>query len=189
MTKKRATVLILLDTSGSMEGDKIENAVEGTINFINHLERDDEVVIYSFNDITVRLKASGRAGDVVEALRQTLRGLQARGSTTLYDSVCLSVAQMNEAREEDEAADERRLYGIVLLSDGKDTASGRNKSNMYDCLPTGEDVEGIKVFTIAYGKDAYESLLEDIAERTNGKYYVSDPMNIEEVYLAISYEQ
>jgi Mg-chelatase subunit ChlD len=135
------------------------------------------------------LKAADRFGDVNEALRQSLRELQANGSTTLYDSVCRAVEQMNEAREEDEAADEKRLYGIVLLSDGMNTASERCLSSMFDCLPSGEDVEGIKVFTSAYGGDAYESLLEDIAERTNGKFYVGDPATIEEVYLAISYEQ
>ncbi len=189
MTKKRATVMVLLDTSGSMAGLKIENAIEGTVNFVTYLEQDDEVAVYSFNDFALRLHPSGRVGDVVEALRQNLKVLQANGGTTLYDSICRAVEQMNEAREEDEAAGEKRLYGIVVLSDGRDTASQRSRSTMFSCLPSGEDVEGIKIFTIAYGGDAHENLLENIAGQTNGKFYVGDPATIEEVYLAISYEQ
>ena len=189
MTKRRATVVILLDTSGSMSGPKIENAIEGTISFVNSLEQDDEVVVYSFNDTTVRLKPSGRAGDVIETLRHTLRRLRVSGYTTLYDSICMAVEQMNAARVEDELVDEKRLYGIVVLSDGMDTASNRNMSDMFSCLPSGEDVEGIKIFTIAYGEDAQEDILEKIADQTNGKFYIGDPNTIEEVYLAISYEQ
>jgi hypothetical protein len=60
---------------------------------------------------------------------------------------------------------------------------------MYRCLPSGEDVEGVKVFTIAYGGDADQAILGEIATRTNGKAFRSDPATIEEVYLAISFEQ
>jgi Ca-activated chloride channel family protein len=60
---------------------------------------------------------------------------------------------------------------------------------MFACLPAGEAVEGVKIFTIAYGADADLKLLEQIAERTNGKDFVGDPRTIDEVYLAISAEQ
>ncbi len=189
MTKKRATVVILLDTSGSMGGNKIRNAIEGTISFLNQLEQDDEVVVFSFNDYAERLEPFGRVGDVVESLRQSLRRLKTDGFTSLYDSVCIAIEQMNKARAEDETEDESRLYGIVVLSDGKDTISDRTESSMFNCLPSGEDVEGIKIFTIAYGFDADQVLLERIAEQTNGKAFLGDPATIEEVYLAISYEQ
>ena len=36
-TKKKATVILVLDTSGSMQGDKIRNAVAGASNFIGRL--------------------------------------------------------------------------------------------------------------------------------------------------------
>lgn len=49
-TKKKATVIILLDTSGSMQGDKIKNAVEATASFLKRLEKDDEVYVIAFSD-------------------------------------------------------------------------------------------------------------------------------------------
>lgn len=189
MTKKRTTVVILLDTSGSMQGDKLANAIEGTINFINHLEQDDEVYVYSFNNYLERLQPYGRVGDVVEGLRQSLRGLHAGGYTTLYDSVCTAVSRAKRRQGVDEAQDEKRLYGIVVLSDGRDTASNLDRGQMINCMPSGEDVEGIKIFTIAYGSDADEEILERISDQTNGKAYTGDPSTVEEVYLAISYEQ
>ncbi len=189
MTKKRATVLILLDTSLSMQGDKMKNAVEGTIHFIDQLERDDEVIVYTFSDNTAELEPSGRVGNVTEPLRRILSGIFADGNTALFDSVCNAVERLSQEREKDQETEETRLYGIVLLSDGEDTNSRKSGSDMFMCLPSGEDVEGIKIFTIAYGDEADEDLLLRIANRTNGKAYLGDPATIEEVYLAISFEQ
>jgi Ca-activated chloride channel family protein len=189
MTKKRATVVILLDTSLSMRGNKMKNAVEGTIQFINRLERDDEVIIYTFSDDATELEPSGRVGNVSESLGRTLSGLFAEGNTALYDTVCMAVERLNQERVTDQEAGDKRLYGIVLLSDGEDTNSLKTGSDMFMCLPSGEDVEGIKVFTIAYGDEADDDLLLRIANRTNGKAYSGDPTTIEEVYLAISFEQ
>ena len=59
------------------------------------------------------------------------------------------------------------------------------QKDVFACLPTGEDVEGVKVFTIAYGKDADTRLLKQIADRTNGKTFSRRPATIEQVYLAI----
>jgi Ca-activated chloride channel family protein len=189
LTKKKATVIVLLDVSSSMSGAKIRNAVEATANFVKRLARDDEVYVYTFGNEVTALQPAGRAGDVAETLAQSLRQVSAKGSTVLYDAVCQAVETANRLQAEDATADERRLYGIVVLSDGKDTASGRTKKTMYDCLPSGEDVEGVKVFTIAYGADADEGVLKETSTRTNGKAFTGDPETIEQVYLAISFEQ
>jgi Ca-activated chloride channel family protein len=60
---------------------------------------------------------------------------------------------------------------------------------MFACLPSGEDVQGVKVFTIAYGGDADKDLLTRVANRTNGKTFAGDPDTIQRVYTAISAEQ
>jgi Ca-activated chloride channel family protein len=96
---------------------------------------------------------------------------------------------MTARQGEDTAAAERRLYGIVVLSDGLNTVGSLSRDGMLQCLPSGEEVEGIKVFTIAYGSDADEALLAEIAARTNGKAFTADPATIEQIYLAISAEQ
>jgi Ca-activated chloride channel family protein len=189
LTKKKATVIVLLDVSGSMSGDKIQNAVEATANFVKRLAQDDEVCVYTFGSEVTALQPAGRAGDVAETLVQSLRRVSATGNTVLYDAVCQAVETANRLQAEDVSADERRLYGIVVLSDGKDTAGRKNKDDLFRCLPSGEDVEGVKLFTIAYGNDADKNVLQQIAKRTNGKAYVGDPETIEQVYLVISFEQ
>jgi Ca-activated chloride channel family protein len=189
-TKKKATIIILLDTSGSMEGDKIANAVASTITFIGRLDKDDEVYVLGFGgDAEIYHLGGGRAGDVVEDLTRTLNGVYADGNTPLYDAVCQAATQIGQLQAEDETSGEKRLYGIVLLSDGQDTASTRSENQMFTCLPTGESVTGVKVFTIAYGEDADADLMLRIANRTNGKTFTGDPESIETIYNSISAEQ
>jgi len=189
-TKKKATIVMVLDTSGSMEGDKIKSAIESSVSFIGRLAPDDEVyvLIYSGDEV-VLLDEGGRAGEIGEGLSRRMRGLLADSNTPLYDSVCQAVDLAEQLQSEDQAGDERRLYGIVLLSDGMDTASDRTENQMFNCLPSGENVEGVKVFTIAYGEDADEDVLLRIANRTNGQAFTADPAKIEKIYNAISAEQ
>lgn len=192
-TKKKATVVLALDTSGSMEGDKIKNATDSAVNFVRRLDRDDEVYVVGFGGFEgsgiVLLPDGGPAGEVGENLARTLSGLFADGNTPLYDAVCEGIEFIDAQRASDEADGERRLYGVVLLSDGEDTSSIRSQNQMFGCLPSGESVEGVKVFTIAYGEDADAGLLERIANRTNGRTFTASPTNIERIYNAISAEQ
>jgi len=189
-TKKKATIIMVLDNSGSMEGEKIKNAVESSVSFISRLDPDDEVhvLIYSGNDV-IQLQQGGRAGEVGEDLSRTLDGLYADSNTPLYDSVCEAVYLADQLQAADLSADQRRLYGIVLLSDGEDTSSSRTENQMFGCLPSGESVEGVKIFAIAYGEGADTDVLLRIANRTNGKMFLADPEHIESIYIAISAEQ
>jgi Ca-activated chloride channel family protein len=189
-TKKRATVLVLLDVSSSMRGEKLTAAVAGLQRFIATLHQDDEILVYTFSGNMALLEPAGRIGDAGETLSQVVAGLTVQGSTALHDSICRSVEVLATRQESDrETGGAERLYGIVLLSDGQDTVSRISEAEMFGCLPTGEDAAGIKIFTISYGQDASEELLQRIAEQTNGRAYQSDPKSIEQVYLEISFEQ
>ena len=188
-TKKKATVALLLDTSSSMQGVAIKNAVEGAAGFMDRLHQDDEIEAYMFSDAVTPLQPSGRAGDTVEKLKEVVKMLYADGSTALYDAVCTGVERIDKLREDDEAAGESRLYAVVLLSDGRNTDSKRTENEMFACLPSGEHVEEVKVYTIAYGDDADRQILDRIAKRTHGKMFVGTPDNIGEVYKDISAEQ
>lgn len=189
-TKKKATIVLLLDTSGSMEGDKIKSAIESSVNFVGRLDPNDEIFLTAFGgDGQVYELGGGRAGDVGEELTSKLNGLYSNGNTALYDSVCSATEQIDTLRTSHEVKSEKRLYGIVLLSDGQDTSSRATENQMFNCLPSGESATGTKVFTIAFGEDADADLMLRIANRTNGKTFSGDPSSIESIYNAISAEQ
>ncbi len=83
-----------------------------------------------------------------------------------------------------------RLYGIVLLSDGENTTGQISEADMFStCLPANAEVDGFKVFPIAFGNDADTDLLSRIAQATGGRMFTADTDSISDVYLSISAEQ
>ena len=187
ITKRKATVLLVLDISGSMEGDKIKTARDSTAEFLQRLDANDEVGVMVFSDFVTTFTEPTRAGDVVEGLAERVRGLGADGSTNLYGAVCEAVNQMQTLKD---SSTENRLYGIVLLSDGEDTVEQVTENQMFaTCLPANPEADGIKIFPIAFGEDADTDVLSRIASVTAGQMFKADPASIGNVYLSISAEQ
>ena len=190
ITKRKATILIVLDVSGSMEGERIRTARDATIEFLSRLDANDEVGLTIFYDSVTELAAPTRVGDVVEGLNQRVAGLIAGGNTALYQAVCDAVAQATTLQEEDTAAGETRLYGIILLSDGEDTVGSVTENQMFaTCLPANAEADGVKIFPIAFGQAADQDVLNRIANVTGGRLFSADPTSISSVYLSISAEQ
>ncbi len=190
ITKRKATVIVVLDVSGSMEGEKIRSATAATVEFLERLDPNDQVALLTFSDDVTVLSEPARVGDVVEGLSGRVSSLIADGNTALFAAVCQAAELASALKTKDEAAGESRLYGIVLLSDGEDTIGEPTENQMFvTCLPANAEADGIKIFPIAFGEDAAEDLLDRIATVTGGFMYAADPASISNVYLSISAEQ
>ena len=108
-TRPRTAVLVL-DTSGSMAGDRLTAAKRAANSFVESVPDDVRVGLVAFSDrVDVVSPPTADAG----AVRSEIAGLRAEGDTTLYDAIItgLDIA---------ESADRARL---VVLSDGADTSS------------------------------------------------------------------
>ncbi len=190
ITKRKATIFIVLDVSGSMEGEKIKTARDATIEFLQRLDPDDEVGLMIFSDVVTTLQEPERVGNVVEGLSQRVGGLLANGNTALYQSVCDAAKEIQKMQFEDQGNGETRLYGIVLLSDGEDTIGRPTENQMFaTCLPANAEADGVKIFPIAFGEGADTNVLTRIANVTGGRMFTADPASISNVYLSISAEQ
>lgn len=190
-TKKPAAVVLVLDTSGSMNGDKIVNAIQSAKNFVRRLDGNDTIYALGFGNAPYLIGDGGTISQVSEPLTATLDGVYAEGGTALHDAVCQAITLVDGLRADYEGSNDPHLYGIVLLSDGEDTASQNSENQMFNCLPSGESVEGVRVFTIYYGGDSpiHEDLMCRIANRTNGRCFTGGTEDIERIYNAISAEQ
>ncbi len=190
ITKRKATIILVLDVSGSMQGEKMSTARTATTEFLSRLDPNDEVSLLIFSDDVTKLSEPERVGDVVEGLSQRVDGLIAEGSTALYQAVCDAAKQMSVLAAEDAAAGESRLYGIVLLSDGEDTVGDVTENQMFaTCLPANAEADGYRIYPIAFGDGADNSVLERMANVTGGRLFTADPNSISKVYISISAEQ
>ena len=104
---------IVLDTSGSMEGEKMSAARDALDRFLfDLLGDDDEIFLYrfSYQPRLVHDWTSDRS-----RLSRALGGIQPRGGTAMYDTVADAVLKAEQGRH--------RKKAIVVISDGNDTNS------------------------------------------------------------------
>jgi Ca-activated chloride channel family protein len=189
-TKRKSTVLLVLDVSGSMQGQNIRAATEATAAFLKRLHPNDEAGLIVFNERVITTSPVQPVSQVVEDLSARILNLVAGGGTALYEAVCDGMAMMTALREEDQANGENRLYGMVLLSDGENTDGKVSDNRMFaTCLPAGAEADGVKVFPIAFGEGTNRNVLGRIATVSGGRMYAADPASIEKAYLRISAEQ
>jgi VWFA-related protein len=104
---------IVLDTSGSMAGEKIESARSAIYNFLQALpDPNDEFFMYRFSadpDLVHDWT------DNREAIARLLRRLNPAGGTAMYDAVAEAVPMAQGG--------ENRKKAVVIISDGNDTNS------------------------------------------------------------------
>ena len=106
---------IVLDTSGSMAGDKIERARASIERFLDQLDDpDDELFLYGFASDVRLIQDWTNNRDAVNA---GLRRVDAVGGTAMYDAVIQAVRKARDGRN--------RKKAVVLISDGNDTSSRR----------------------------------------------------------------
>ncbi|MCB0098122.1 MAG: VWA domain-containing protein [Caldilineaceae bacterium] len=175
--KKQADILLVIDTSGSMEGDKLEQAKQAAQEFLNRLPPQNQVALVEFNDISTTLVPMNSYESIQGQLRQSIDGLYADGGTALYDAII-------EAANSIQNEDGDRIRAIIVLSDGQDTASVHSLRDVTS-LARGER-NPLLIFPVAYGRDADISALNNIARFSSTKVLSGDPEGIKELFELIS---
>jgi Ca-activated chloride channel family protein len=104
---------IVLDTSGSMAGDKIRSARAAIERFLDRLlNPDDEAFLLGFSGDVTMIQAWTTNRD---AISTSLQRVQPVGGTAMYDAVLEAVTIAQSGRHGKKA--------IVVISDGNDTSS------------------------------------------------------------------
>ena len=163
-------VVLVMDTSGSMAGSPMALTEEAAIRFVDSLLPRDGAIVISFADGVIA--PSPLTADK-QALAATLQGLQAGGSTALYDAV---VAAAQAAKT---APLPRKV--VVLLTDGQESGN-RSAASMEQSLSEAA-AAGAPFFAIGVGEDINVPYLQDLANRTGGQFLAAPaPADIPAVY-------
>jgi Ca-activated chloride channel family protein len=179
--KKPVDVVVVMDVSGSMGGEKISAARTSLIEFINLLDGRDRLEIILFDDELITLTPMSQLSDKREDFTRRASGIVEGGDTRLYDAAKLAYEELEANGDPD------HIRAIVVLSDGQDTASELTLGQLLPIIHAqSESGTGTKIFTIAFGGDADKDVLQQIAEPTGGKLYTGDPKTIHEVYADIA---
>jgi Ca-activated chloride channel family protein len=182
--RKPANVLLVVDTSGSMNDEnRLARAKDGLETFFRQVGGQDRVGLTIFNEDIQPLILVGPFSRTGRELRQTVRNLIADGGTAVYD------ATIDAFRDVRARASPERINAVVVLTDGEDTDSEATADEVVRKVRAqGDSDDQVRVFTIAYSASASGAAeaLEAIASASGGQPYEGDTEDIEAVYRSIS---
>lgn len=182
LIKRKTNVYLVVDTSGSMDGEKLANVKEALAAFVNQIEGADERIgIVEFWGRVDTLVPLDRLGDSRDDLLAAIDGLEAGGDTALLDGVAQAFKGLYELN------DTERINAIVVMTDGMENASRISIGELQALLKRGS-VAGLPVvvFAIAYGHDADYQTLEQLAEPSGGQVREGTVETIRELYKILS---
>ena len=203
--RKTARVLLVIDVSGSMGdpadgsgGDtKLELAKRAAASALDQFQPGDQVGLRIFSTglakdpnitsidlVPVAPMQEGQPGKI----RSAIENLVPQHGTPLYLAAAESYTAM--ADKYDPAA----INAVVLLTDGVNDDGNASDDNqqlagLIDEVRVGSEganTRPVRLFTIAYGKDADKPTLKRIAEASTGAAYdASNPNTIDQVFAAV----
>ncbi|MFN2224021.1 MAG: substrate-binding domain-containing protein [Chloroflexota bacterium] len=176
--RKDVNLVMLLDVSGSMAGQKIDNMRDAAVQFVEQMGDDDFITIIPFSHELPVLVYHQQVGPERQGIIEAVRQLEAAGDTALYDAIGAGAQLIAESTSPDTA------NALVVLTDGQDTYS--YQYNFDQALIDMAAANNTTVFTIAYGSDADERVLTQLAYGANGNFFLGDEASIAAIYEEMS---
>jgi Ca-activated chloride channel homolog len=178
--KKGADIVLVLDTSGSMnEEGKMTAAKAGAKQLLTLLNDKDDFSLLPFSESPRWASKDQPAERGRAASDDAIDSIFAAGQTALYDAIDQGYTHLQERPAD-------HIRALVVLTDGEDNRSSLPLDDLLRKLHPSAEADSVRVFTIAYGHDAQKDLLAKIAATTQGKAYDGTPGNIVEVFRDIS---
>ena len=169
--RRRFHLAMLLDVSGSMDGDRI-TAMRRTLNLlVDALAEDDILTLITYNSAaSVRADCVVIAPDTRTTLHDTVNSFLADGGTNVEAAIgTLLVLAADPAKPNVDA--------VFILTDGHNNAGMTSSVGLLRLLQNQMN-QGVPINTLGYGADHNSRLLRDMALRSNGSYTYADAAEV-----------
>jgi len=188
LVKKQSDVLLLMDTSGSMnDDDKIGRAKEAAMIFLEDQGTSNNIGLIEFNSTAQTVVPLDSLETNRQLLQSSIESLSARGNTALYDGLIAAINELQSQQSQSGQATNSRIQAIVLLSDGKETIAHEKLNEVVQLISNARNSKTpILVIPVAYGSDADISALNAIARASDTKVQSGDAQNIKGLLETIS---
>jgi Ca-activated chloride channel family protein len=192
--RRPSRTLYVLDTSGSMEGDRIEALRTALIGLtgadtsltgrFRRFRSREEVTMLPFSTVpktprTFTVPEQNSQGEL-DKIKAFAEGLSANGGTAIYDSLseAYTVLEPLAARDPD------RFTSIVLMTDGEN-ANGSSLADFqaaFGGLPAA--MKQVPVFTVLFGEGSGDELTQ-VAGMSGGKVFDARKVQLSSVFQEI----
>jgi len=174
--KKPSQVVVVVDSSGSMQGNKLP-AVQNTLRqYIETLGPKEQIALIDFDsEIRSPIQVDGTPQGRDRGM-QFIASLQVDGGTKLYDSALYARNWLQQNLRQD------AINAVVILTDGEDSGSQTTLNQLRQELEKSNFTsdQRIAFFTVGYGEEGEfnPEVLQQIAQLNGGYYRKGDPETI-----------
>ncbi len=165
-------IIFILDTSGSMKGEKIKQAKDGLEYCLKSLNDNDRFALISFSTESKFFKENlADASEYKNDALDYINDLEAKGGTNINEAL-MDALKMERKKN--------RPLSIVFLTDGLPTSGVRDAGNIIKNVSK-KNTQKVKIFTFGVGYDVNTYLLDKIADESQAASdYIEPEENIEE---------
>jgi Ca-activated chloride channel family protein len=157
--------VLVIDRSGSMAGDKIDQARMAAERFVGRLQAGDQLAIISYGtDVSVDMPLQRVDSQSKTRARRVINAIEEGGGTNIDGA--LRVARRTLQR----AGSISGVARVVLISDGRPTEGSRSADKLASHSASLRDA-GATVSTLGLGLDYNEDLMERLAIDGAGRYH------------------
>lgn len=157
------SLAVVLDTSGSMSGEKIEEAKRAVLRLVSDMRDEDEIALVRYDDRSEMIQPLARVGSIRESLATRVRAIEAGGGTNIPGGLSHGLRAIDDAAK-------GRVRRIVLVSDGLDSTRAQAEA-----LARSSFASGITVSSLGVGLDFDESYMGAVAQSGHGNFaFVKD---------------
>jgi len=171
-----SNIALAVDCSGSMSGEKFDQAIEAACLLVRSLSQSDWVSVISFESKVRVVVPPAQASDA-SSIENSIRGISLGSETDLYGGIQKAYEEVCKM-----SASPGIISRIILLTDGQPT-KGRTKDADLVAICGQIRQYGITVTTLGMGPDYNERLLTQMAQVGGGLWHhVSDPYNLPQIF-------
>jgi Ca-activated chloride channel family protein len=172
------SMAVALDRSGSMSGDKLDQAKAAVDHLIDLLGPADRLALVIYDDAAQLLyPSSPLTPEHRAAMHRAVAGVETAGSTNLSDGLELAARQARQA-----AASTGAVSRVLLVSDGL-ANRGLTDPAVLAALARRFRQQSLTISTIGVGVDFDHRLMSDLAESGAGGYhYLRDAGQLAQVF-------
>jgi Ca-activated chloride channel family protein len=174
---RHVDMVIVLDRSGSMGGEKIADAKQAALNLLSSLSARDRFGLVTYSDGVQRYSNLVRVTPANrERLRSLIRRISAGGATNLGAGLQEGINLLQSVRENG------NVRKVILISDGLANRGIVDPVSLGNMASISVEKE-FAVSTVGVGTDFNEHLMTLIADRAAGNYYyLENPNSFAEVF-------
>jgi len=185
-------VMLVLDRSGSMAGQKMADLKVAAKFFVDKLDENyDQAGLVSYSrfatlDQTLLIMTAANKNTLKDNIDNLCGNFNlCSGSTNIGDAIAEATSELTSVRSREDAAKVQ-----ILLSDGIANEPWGEDPVQYTIDKAKEAcLENIKIYTISLGGDANRALMQRVADITLGKeYYAPSSEDLQDIFDEISKE-